>query len=1500
MAKKPVRYRRRASQDVGSAVPPPSSRAPAGPTDSDLQREVAELREKNRQLEATATRLTGELSRLTEDFEKRLGARGNSVSSQIGRAMLALLQSPAALLRLPGRPRPSPSLSGRKVKAFTREELAVAYESGGMDSLRALFDEQGASAAALERSLLALAKQYQKDNQPAKAAALGRAAYDINPQPTLAKWLAFRLYDAGQIKEPLALLEGPADGCAFSASEARRLQEIKTLASFAVSLPEVPPKASPAYEPADGSLLYVAASCLPYHTSGYTTRTHELNLALQKTGKVTVVTRPGYPWDRPDRQGLPEGTSTTVEGLEYLHIRTPSLTVPLNAYFREAAAGIAKVAANKKVATIHAASNHVNALPALLAARQLGLPFAYEMRGLWDMTRAAKVEGYEESDRYRLGMRFEALVAQEADRVFVISEALGEYIRKEWGVDPAKIELLPNCVNPETIERAKRMAGPKPDVFTVGYAGSLVEYEGLDLLIDALAELKQSGTIIHARIIGDGPERKKLEDQAEKAGLNEQVHFLGRLTPDEARARLAETHAAVLPRRCESVCQLVPPIKIHEAALLVPHLILPKLDIFITESANSTCALYHFEPASTRSLASLLCGIMTAKPPATDPPNLSPNVCGVEGLWEVYAPRLLEKLVPTLPLLQQPRTTARPDNVGSDRSLRKQFQLLLEEASEIPSSNGHAYFAKHPLHLAVIADIYLYNYYKDVCDHVTYLSPDNCRSQDFASFDLILYTTCWKGISNEEWRGVKFREKPKQALAYILQQARCHGIPTAFQSIEDPSNFDYFLPIAQQFDFVFTADIECIAPYQEALKTQKVYFQEYGFNPKLNNPIGCRRKIRNAAFFAGSYPKRYRDRCSDMETIFDSILAGGGKLVIADRNYATKSAELAYPTRYKDCLIAPVEHELLQSVHKLFRYNLNFNSITQSPTMCAMRAYELQATGCGIISNYARSLFNNFPNIRTLPVACDLSESFSAFQPWEERYSNCRNIRTIFSVNTSFDVFGRMLNVIGLKHSQSGKPPMVCIVCDRITPHLQRCFDRQTYPNKLLIEDRAIEAGRGLLGISAQSEVAYFGWFSATDSYEAHYIEDLINVFKFTGCAYATKDSHFDAAGHHSAGLEHEYTSTCSGRNRSLFRVSDCDFLAIRRQPADDAFELPNGYASDPFSLNYTRHLMTSAQRPESYALSVVIPVHNNGRFLEGKCLPSVQNNRRWHEFELLLADDNSTDVHTKNLLSELEESYPNIRILHNPQGPSGSASVPRNMGIDAAAAPLITFLDPDNEISPAGYDNLLNLSSTSDPEVAFISGFNVKVGSNTTILARRTTSDFTLINDPKLHYLDNGKFPVLATQAAVIATSLLRGYGIRYVEQSAGQDTLFGWELLAAAKKAAFTASSFLIYYCDRAGSVTNDPGIRYFAKKLILETYQHTFLKNNGLLHAYRSKHFLEFMNNWYFKHFQRVQSAERPDCYRLLQQIAQLYGFRICWTVDSNDLQIEDMQGGVANHE
>jgi len=669
------RYRSKPNREAAVAprhAGPAREADEATPTDKATQ-QLAQEREKVRHLEAEVQALRAAAAATHAARLEMQPAAGSAGAPPVpslwpGHAPTTwwrtLRQTLAAVLFLRGR------------QALDLPTLVTAFEVDGITGVQQTLDQHGSAAAARARHLLALAKHYQKLNQPGRAAILGRAAYDINPQPTVAKWLAFRLFDAGHIHEPLTLLQGAASTCVFSASEGKRVEEIKTLAKLAQELPAVPAKAEPAYEPTDGALLYVAASCLPYHNSGYTNRTHELNLALKAAGgNVTVVTRPGYPWDRPDRTGLPDRLSTHNEGLDYLHIRTPTLAAPLDEYFAQAANSIARVAKKDRVAAIHAASNYVNALPALIAARQLGLPFAYEMRGLWDMTRAAKIEDHEHSDRYRLGMQLEALVTKEADRVFVISEALGQYIKKEWDVDPAKIALLPNCVNLETMERAKKMAGPKPDVFTVGYAGSLVEYEGLDLLIEALAELKRSGTIVHARIIGDGPEREKLQERAKSRGLNGQVQFLGRLSPDEARTRLAETHVAVLPRRPNAVCRMIPPLKLAESRGLDLPIIVPDFDLFLAELEGCKSSAL-FTAGDSHSLSSRLAFLAAGRADSATP-ILSPN-----RIWRRHAEALLAhaRVTPN-----STRTTRRAPNEKPDIKLLKKSLSALANSKPRPT-----------------------------------------------------------------------------------------------------------------------------------------------------------------------------------------------------------------------------------------------------------------------------------------------------------------------------------------------------------------------------------------------------------------------------------------------------------------------------------------------------------------------------------------------------------------------------------------------------------------------------------------------------------------------------------------------------------------------------------------------------------------------------------------------------------------------------------------------
>lgn len=357
------------------------------------------------------------------------------------------------------------------------------------------------------------------------------------------------------------------------------------------------------YAPEPGSILYVAASSLPYHTSGYTTRTHEVICALRSAGlTVHVLTRPGYPWDRKDRDCDADGEETVVGDVTYRHVRKPSNTRPALQYAVQAAPVVARAAARHRVSVIHAASNHINALPALLAARQLGIPFHYEMRGLWELTRASRMPEYEGSQAFRQGIDLEGLVARQADRLFVISEQLGNYARENWEVPAERIALLPNCVDPLRILAADpQFVEPN----TIGYAGSLISYEGLDTLLDAVQLLVRGGSDVRVNIVGDGEARAQLEAQVLCLGLSDRIRFLGKVPPDSARKILERCALVCIPRKPFRVCEIVPPIKLVEALAMAKPVVVADLPVFRDELGENPAGWF-FRAGDAADLARVL------------------------------------------------------------------------------------------------------------------------------------------------------------------------------------------------------------------------------------------------------------------------------------------------------------------------------------------------------------------------------------------------------------------------------------------------------------------------------------------------------------------------------------------------------------------------------------------------------------------------------------------------------------------------------------------------------------------------------------------------------------------------------------------------------------------------------------------------------------------------------------------------------------------------------
>lgn len=89
------------------------------------------------------------------------------------------------------------------------------------------------------------------------------------------------------------------------------------------------------------------------------------------------------------------------------------------------------------------------------------------------------------------------------------------------------------------------------------FLGRLVWDKGADLLVAALAVLKQKGITRTLTMIGDGPERERLRLQIEKLGLSEQVEMVGTRTGEELVELLNAHKLIVIPSRWQEPFGLV-------------------------------------------------------------------------------------------------------------------------------------------------------------------------------------------------------------------------------------------------------------------------------------------------------------------------------------------------------------------------------------------------------------------------------------------------------------------------------------------------------------------------------------------------------------------------------------------------------------------------------------------------------------------------------------------------------------------------------------------------------------------------------------------------------------------------------------------------------------------------------------------------------------------------------------------------------------------------------
>jgi len=332
-----------------------------------------------------------------------------------------------------------------------------------------------------------------------------------------------------------------------------------------------------------GRLLYAVSHCYPFSSNGYAVRTHGVASALVSLGlHVITASRPGMPWDLQGKKTKECSCSHNINGVRYLHRPTPSTHEgTLENYLTNCVDAWTELIQVFKPEAMMAASNWQTALPAAIAAHEAGIPFFYEVRGFWELSRAAYEPQWLGTPEYQREVTRETRIARYADKVFTLNRFMREELISR-GIDASRVELVPNGVQRQqsmhTQTPSRQSEGIKAR-YVVGYIGSFNIYEGLELLVHALALLRQRGIDIALLLVGSSestglgsgedyacPATQRYRKLAQELGVADYLFMPGRVSTELAMAYYALLDVVVISRTPLPVCELVSPMKAMEAA----------------------------------------------------------------------------------------------------------------------------------------------------------------------------------------------------------------------------------------------------------------------------------------------------------------------------------------------------------------------------------------------------------------------------------------------------------------------------------------------------------------------------------------------------------------------------------------------------------------------------------------------------------------------------------------------------------------------------------------------------------------------------------------------------------------------------------------------------------------------------------------------------------------------------------------------------------------------
>jgi glycosyltransferase involved in cell wall biosynthesis len=250
--------------------------------------------------------------------------------------------------------------------------------------------------------------------------------------------------------------------------------------------------------------------------------------------------RPYFRPSQPRRE-----SQSGIEILRPRYFSVPGVLKQLDGWFMAMGARrtVRRLRRAGQVDVIDAHFGYPDGYAATLVARWEGIPCTITLRG----TELRHSRDNALRQRLLVGLR-------SATRVFSVSASL-KRLAMELGLPDEAVRVVGNGVDsarfrPVPRSEARRALGLDQDASVLVTVGGLVERKGFHRVIACLPELMKDFPKLHYLCVGSaGPEgdfSARLKAQVTELGLDDRVHFLGALPPDEVRRTVSAADVSVL------------------------------------------------------------------------------------------------------------------------------------------------------------------------------------------------------------------------------------------------------------------------------------------------------------------------------------------------------------------------------------------------------------------------------------------------------------------------------------------------------------------------------------------------------------------------------------------------------------------------------------------------------------------------------------------------------------------------------------------------------------------------------------------------------------------------------------------------------------------------------------------------------------------------------------------------------------------------------------------